>query len=278
MRATMDWSYNLLDAREQQMFSCLAVFTGSWTLEAAEAVCAAHGDSDLDVLDGLQTLVDSSLVQDAFGVDGEPRFTMLETMREYARERLEASGEMSAVQDRHAQYVLEWATTPPPARGPWEQRARLDRLEQELDNVRTMLHFLIEDRQATAALRLATALVQFWETRGNQSEGRAWMVAALALDGEVAPVVRANAQLALSDLSICVSTDRVVIAMLEESLELFTRIGDKHGMARAYLSWGTPTRHCACSRSWGTSTVSQWRSTTVVIPYAYRSCGWAGRP
>jgi tetratricopeptide (TPR) repeat protein len=171
-------------------------------------------------------------------MDGEPRFTMLETMREYARERLEASGEMAAVQDQHARYFLEWVTIPAPAQGAPEQRAMLDRLQQELDNLRGVLHFLIEDGQAEEALRLSTAFTEFWLTRGNQSEGRGWLAAALALNGEVALAVRANALLAVADLAEYISTRTWVVSCREESLRHFARIGDQHGIARAYLSLG----------------------------------------
>src|SRR5262249_21523077 len=119
LRAAIAWSYDLLNEGEQRLFARLGGFVGGWTLEAAEAVCNVDRDLPLDVVDGIGALWDQSLLQQGEGVDGEPRFTMLETIREYALERLEQSGEASTIRQRHAECFLALAETAEPQfRGP----------------------------------------------------------------------------------------------------------------------------------------------------------------
>ena len=139
LRDTLAWSYDLLDPAEQMLFRWLAVFSGGWTLEAAEAVCSAADGLPFDILDGLQSLIDKSLLREAAGIAGEPRYGMLETIREYALDRLQASGEMAALQWRHAAYYLAFAeTAAPEVLGP-HQVAWLDRLEVDHNNLRAVL-------------------------------------------------------------------------------------------------------------------------------------------
>ena len=172
LRDTIAWSSDLLSDAEQQLFRCLSVYTGGCTLEAAEAVCTpADG---LDVLEGLASLVDKSLVLRQEQPDGEVRFAMLETIREYALEQREAHGER-AVPRRHAEYYLHLAeTAAAQLRGP-RQATWMDRLEADLDNIRAALRWYREQHVAAEGLRLACALIWFWWTRGPRSEGRTWL-------------------------------------------------------------------------------------------------------
>ena len=151
MRDTIAWSYDLLPAADQQVFRQLAVFAGGWTLETAEATAA----STVDMLEGLTTLIDHSLVLEAAGPDGVPRYTMLETLREFGREQLDLRGETDAARARHAAHFLAFADVPDleGLYGP-EQARWLQRLEADQDNVRAALSWALETGNAADALRL----------------------------------------------------------------------------------------------------------------------------
>ncbi len=151
LRATIDWSYRLLDLSEQLLFGRLAVFAGSWSLEAAEAVCGAVGLLATSTLDGLQALLDQHLVQRVGDVGGEPGFTMLETIREYALERLAERGEARAAQQAHAQYSLARAESAAPALHGPVQIAWFDRLDEEQANLRVALEALALDKLGEVA-------------------------------------------------------------------------------------------------------------------------------
>jgi predicted ATPase/transcriptional regulator with XRE-family HTH domain len=180
LRNTIDWSYNLLQAGEQTLFWRLAVFVGGCTIEAAEAVCTIETDALLDILAGLQALLDHSLLRQEVSLEGEPRFSMLETIREYALERLELSGEADAIRRRHAIYHLELAHQAE-KESPVQQRVWLDRLQCELGNLRAALAWCrTMTDSGEIGLRLATLLFWFWRRRGSISEGRAWIMGALA--------------------------------------------------------------------------------------------------
>ncbi|HZG68439.1 MAG TPA: BTAD domain-containing putative transcriptional regulator, partial [Herpetosiphonaceae bacterium] len=184
LRATIDWSYHLLSAGEQQLLARLAVFVGGWTLEAAETICGAGGTLPVDPLDGLEALVAKSLVHrqqaGTGGTAGTPRFRMLEMIREYAYEHLVASGEVATLQRRHAEHYLALAEAAERARQQGSQQAIwLERLEAEHDNLRAVLHWALDQREAVLALRLGTALETFWDSHGHLTEGRQWLEAAL---------------------------------------------------------------------------------------------------
>jgi predicted ATPase len=160
------------------LFARLAVFSGGRTLEAIEAVCDARGDLPVDALEGVSSLLDKSLLRQEVGPEGEPRFVMLETIHEYARERLEASGEAEEVRRLHAAYFLALAEEAEPELSGADQLACLERLEAEHDNMRAALSWSLEKEPETA-LRLAVALARFWEKRSYFSEGSRWLEAAL---------------------------------------------------------------------------------------------------
>ncbi len=178
LRRAIDWSYDLLDEGEQALLRRLGVFVGGWTLEAVEPVCNATGDVGVGGLEGSAALVDRSLVQHGQGSDGGSRFTLLETIREYALDRLEASGESDALRRQHAEYFLGLAEAAEPQLWASDQLRWLNRLEHEHDNLRAALAWAIE-HDAAVALRIAGALASFWDTRGYHSEGRRWLERAL---------------------------------------------------------------------------------------------------
>lgn len=180
LRNTIEWSYSLLDPAEQTLFARLAVFVGRQTLEAIEVVCSADGNLPIDPFDGVASLLDKSLLRQEAGLNDEPCFVMLETIHEYARERLERSGEAEVVRRAHAAYYLALAeTAEPELKGP-TQGAWLARLEQEHDNVRAALQWVLESGEGEVGLLLVGALWRFWYVRGHLSEGRRWLEAVLA--------------------------------------------------------------------------------------------------
>ncbi len=186
LRAAIAWSYDLLTPAEQTLFARLAVFEAGATVEAAEAVVGVglapitdHGPPTT-VVDGVQSLVIKSLVQRQEGAGGEPRFTLLETVREYAAERLKAAGEADRVHRAHADFFLGLAVAARRGLAGAAQLQWLARLDAEHNNLRAALKWLVEHPVGDAAVRLASSLAYYWEWRGYLSEGRRWLEAALA--------------------------------------------------------------------------------------------------
>ena len=178
LRATIAWSYGLLEAAEQALFGRLAVFVGGCTLEASEAVCTADGALPIDAQRGLAALVDKSLLRVTEGTDAEPRFSMLETIREYALEQLAASGQAETLRRQHAAYFLALAEAIVPQLIEPQEARWLARLEEEHDNLRAALQWFVDHDETEKAARLAAALRWFWDTHGHVGamEGRAtWL-------------------------------------------------------------------------------------------------------
>jgi len=193
LRSTIEWSYELLGEGEKVLFARFAVFSGRRTLEAIEAVCDAQGDLPVDVLDGASSLLDKSLLYQEEGFDGEPSFVMLETIHEFALEKLEESSDAEAIKRAHAEYFLALAEEAEPGLWGAEDAAWLDKLEKEHDNMRAALSWTIEYEEAELALRLGAALRWFWYMEGYYGEGRRWLEAALGKDWGVAAEARARA-------------------------------------------------------------------------------------
>jgi predicted ATPase len=186
LRATIDWGHDLLTGVERAFFRRLSAFSGGWTLEAAEAVCAGGDIGWEDVLDLLSGLVDKSLVVAGTGTGGAVRYRMLEPIRRYATEKLEHGEEAAEVKDRHAAFFLALAEeAEPELEGP-RQGAWSDRLEGEHDNLRAALSWLLTRERSEPALRMGAALWRFWFTRGHLSEGTGWLERVLA-EGEPEP-------------------------------------------------------------------------------------------
>ncbi|HYW90609.1 MAG TPA: tetratricopeptide repeat protein [Chloroflexota bacterium] len=177
LRATLEWSVALLEPTERALFRRLAVFAGGWSVDAAEAVAADALLPDGHALDGLQALVDVSLIYRLRNVTSEPRFAMLETVREYALEQLEAHGETTQQCRRHTVYCLALAERAEPELRGADQRIWFDRLDRELDNLRTALAWARSSDEVELGLRLAVALAVFCEERGHVGEGCDWLAA-----------------------------------------------------------------------------------------------------
>ena len=220
LRAAIGWSYDLLDVPERRLFAELGVFAGGFTLEAAEAVCGPRA------LDGIAALTDHSLVTRA----AAGRFGMLETVREYALERLAESGEADAVRDRHARAfaaLMEGAEAGLHSR---ELPAWLARLEADLDNLRAAVRHAAATGDAAVALGLVAALWRFWAARGNLSEWRALATAALAT-GEGPPELRVRAVNAAGVLASEQGDFAAAQAHFEEGLELARALGARDRIA-----------------------------------------------
>jgi predicted ATPase/DNA-binding CsgD family transcriptional regulator len=172
LRNTIEWSYNLLDEGEKMLFARLAVFQGGCSLDAVETVC---GDGlPLDIFDGLESLVNKSLIQQKESAAGEPRFVRLETLHEYAWERLEASGEAEMMRRRHVEYFVQLAERAEPHLRMAQQQYWFRHLEIEHENIRTVLHWSLDDGDKTLGVRLAGALCLFWFACGYHAEGQQW--------------------------------------------------------------------------------------------------------
>ena len=179
LRGAIGWSYDLLDEPDRDLFACCSVFAGAVDLEAIEAICASPG---VDVLDGVSSLVDKSLVRRRDATDGETRYRMLETIREYAAERLEEHGRTAASRTRHARYfAARVAASASEAAG--GQRGTLDGLEADHDDLRAAITWSVESGDAPTALALTSGLWRFWQMRGYIAEGLERTQSAIALPG-----------------------------------------------------------------------------------------------
>jgi predicted ATPase/class 3 adenylate cyclase len=233
LRGAIEWSYGLLDERDQTLFARLSVFSGGRTLEAIEAVCDPQGD--LDALEGVESLLEKSLLRQEEEVGGEPRYVMLETVHEYALEKLEESGEGEDVRRRHAEFFLALAEEAEHhLRGP-EDVEWLERLEEEHDNIRAALSWALERGEAELALRLGGALWMFWEARGHYSEGHRWLEAALATANGASAAARAKVLEGEGWLVVSSGeVDRAVVAA-QEGLKLSEQAGLGGAVAARFL-------------------------------------------
>jgi predicted ATPase/transcriptional regulator with XRE-family HTH domain len=238
LRAALDWSYDLLDEPERVLLRRLSVFACGWALEAAETVCAGDVIDGLAILDLLDGLVNKSLVVlDAGGPTGVPeRYRLLETVRQYGRERLETHGEEPAVRDRHLAWCVALAEEAAAQMTGPEQGQWLDRLEREHDNLLTALGWARERGMGEEGLRLAGALWSFWWPRGYFSEAHIWLAAALASGGSSA--ARARALTSASFLASEQGDNERAAILLEESLALRRALGDKPGIADSLSDLG----------------------------------------
>ncbi len=234
LRATIDWSYELLTPAEQSLFVRLSVFAGGWTLELAELVGAS--DHVLEALTGLQ---DNSLVgHEVESGNGEPRYRLLETVREYAFERLSGE-EADDARDRHARAFVALAERAEseligPEQGVWQER-----IEREHDNMRAALGWLRESAQVELELRLATALGRFWYVRGHLSEGRRRLEDALAQAGSAAPPgLWAKALRTGSAIAVIQGEYAAARALAEQGLRLYRDLHDLPGTVRSLSNLG----------------------------------------
>jgi predicted ATPase/class 3 adenylate cyclase len=262
LRGAIAWSHDLLDPDEQRLFRRLGVFVGGFTLDAAEAVCDVQGDLGIDVLDGLESLVSKSLVKQQAGATGDARFSMLETIREYAAEQLEASGKAAAIQERHTNHFLALAIASP--RTP----EGFDRVEQDHDNLRAALQWLTEQGDAERAMRLAAALTSLWGIRGYLTEGRDRLARALALPQAQVPAdARAAALYASGRLAFNQSDYAAAQSFWERGLALWRELGNPGRVADGLRNLGHLARErgdYATARTLLTESLEGFRATGEV--------------
>ncbi len=232
LQAAIAWSYDLLNPAEQTLFRRLSVFVGGCTLEGAEAVCDAKGDLGLDLLDGMASMVDKSLMQQVEPVQGESRFVMLHTIREYALEKLEASGEKPLMKRAHAAYCLvlaeDLSTDPKSAEG----MGWLERFTIEHDNFRASLEWLTETKNADWGLRLGAALFRFWEVGEYLTEGRERLDKLLKLVGAASPTTAGTRAFFAAGVLAGAQGDYISAdALVGESLDIARQLGDQKGIA-----------------------------------------------
>jgi predicted ATPase/class 3 adenylate cyclase/Tfp pilus assembly protein PilF len=240
LRAAITWSHDLLDPLEQRLFRRLAVFSGGCSLPAIEAVAGAQTDSDasgFDVLDGLARLVDQSLLRPDPDPAGEPRFWMLETIREYALERLAGSGELEVTRRRHAAFFLALAREAQPHLSGPAQAVWLERLEQEHDNLRAALEWLHRQADADPAWQMAAALGLFWELTERYARA-ATLLQPLVGDSPHRTTARADTLYVAGRIAALRGDDARGRALLLESLAIFRELNDERSAAWALRSLG----------------------------------------
>jgi predicted ATPase len=246
LRSAIDWSHDLLTAAEQKLLRRLSVFVGGCTLEGVEAVCDAKGDLELDLLDGMASLVDKSLLQQVEQANGESRFLMLETIREYAREKLQASGEHAATKRAHAAYCLVLAEEEATEHSGAERGEWLERFALEHDNFRASLEWLTETGDADWGLRLGTALFRYWETGEYFAEGRDSLGKLLKMPSAAAPTrARSRASFAAGVLASEQGDYTAADAQMGASLDISRQLGDKQGEAVALNALAVNARDTA---------------------------------
>ena len=234
LRATIAWSHDLLDPGRQRLLARLGAFAGGWELEQAEAVCGPVADLGVDVLDGLDGLVDQSLVRRDEGPDGEPRFLMLETIREFALEKLAASGEADEIRRRHGAIFGDLAELAAPELTRHQAKAWLDRLDRSTPNFRAAITWSIDTGDAENGLRLGWKLWRFWQMRGSLDEGRDWLVRLVAVaHGREHPSLLARGFEALGSVEYWRGDMEAARVAYEASLALQREVGDEEGIADA---------------------------------------------
>jgi predicted ATPase len=257
IRGTTRWSYDLLPPEEQQLFRSCSVFSGGWTLEAVEALVGNHRGGDIDVLNGMASLVDKSLVAQYNQAAAEPRFRMLETIREFGIEQLEGHQELHQVRAAHAAYVTTLAGHVEPHLLGSGQSTWLTRLETEYDNIRLALAWML-DHDPVQATELAARLWRFWESTRRTTEAWGWLMRVVDQRNSAPPDVQAKV---LAAAGLCARMrgdyDRGR-AWLTESAELATDLGNHdiglaalYGLALVALweSWDTDLAGYYCEQA-----------------------------
>ena len=237
LRATLEWSQGLLSDDERRLFARLAVFAGGWTLDAAEAIC---GGDDLDVFETLASLVDESLVRPLRRATDEPRFAMLETIREYAGELLEASGEEETLRRRHCEHVVTQAEA---AAAAWHdggdpQDTIFPFVDEEHDNLWAALAWTAAAGEVELEVRLAVAARWYWVLKGQLSEGRRVFDGVIARTAGAPSEVRARALVHAAIFAFRQGDNRLAETLLQESLDLYRELGDEEGIARSTAELG----------------------------------------
>src|SRR5574341_47711 len=238
LRGAIDWSYDLLDEQEQKLFARLGVFQGGPSLEAVEAVCGPG--LDLDVADGLESLLNKSLLRQEEGLPGEARFVMLETIHEYARERLSESGEGEAIHRRHAEYFTQWVERfKRDIRAGGQQYARFAWLNVEYANLRAALEWSLAGEQSELGLRMIGAIWPYWWREGHHIEWQSWVSRAEKASADAPPLVRAGLLRAKGSMLYAFNNRAEARHVLSEAVGLYRPSGDPYDTGMTLVELAT---------------------------------------
>jgi non-specific serine/threonine protein kinase len=279
MRGAIAWGYDLLGEEERIFFRRLAVFAGGFTLEAAEALLR-NNEQHVDVLDKVEALVDNSLLQQRDQADGEPRFSMLETIREYGLEQLDVSGEASQIGRQHADYFLGLAERAELELSGTNQETWLNRLESEHDNLRVALHWTRGSKETGIGLRLAGALWRFWLVRGHLSEGRERLADVLtAAKNSSGTAALAKVLTGAGTLAHNQGDYAAARSWYEQSLTVWEEVGDKAGVAEAlnnlgWVAWRQSDYVAARTLSEKSLALHQELNDKKGIAHSLNNLGW----
>jgi predicted ATPase/DNA-binding CsgD family transcriptional regulator len=293
LRSAIDWSYDLLESDEQRLLRRLGVFVGGCTIDAARQVCDLSGDLAIDLLDGITSLINKSLLGSIEPEGEEPRFAMLDTIREYALERLRSAGEEAKVRELHAAHLIALAGRGERELMGGDQKEWLDRLEHNHSNIRAACGWLLETRDLEGALRLTSSLWRFWFIRGYFSEGRRWLEAALLLasedDASLENGSRVKAMIGAGILADYQGDYAHGIGRLTRALEMARRIGCGNGEVRAMVGLAQAKRshglfdeaHALLDEAlrlahqqedeWAVAWILTYKGTVFVVEGDYRS-------
>ena len=232
LRATIDWSAGLLAEPERRLFARLSVFRGGAGLDAVEAVGNPDGDLGIDTLDALTSLIDNSLVRQVEMSDGEPRYAMLETIREYARELLVAQEDLASTERRHAEYFFALAREGESRLTSVDQRHWLNRFELDHENFQAAFGWTIDAGEPESGMEAAAAMWRFWQQRGFLSVGLSWLERLLAAD-QYRTAGAARARLAAGGIAYWQREYAAADQHYQEALAISEELGDRHGIAEA---------------------------------------------
>jgi predicted ATPase/DNA-binding SARP family transcriptional activator/DNA-binding CsgD family transcriptional regulator len=238
MRATLEWSHGLLSEKEQAAFRRLSPFAGGFTLEATEAVLAAEGIEEVEVLEMLSALVEKSLIVAKVVSGRSVRYRMLEPIRQYAQEKLQESAEEESTRRRHAEYFLGLAQEADPELLGEQQEEWFRLLEREHANFRAALGWAFSREEAKLGLRLAVALYEFWDVHGHIGEGRGWLEKGISASGSTTESTRARALNDAGWMAWFQGDFESARALVEESVSLYRQLGEKEGLAWAIANLG----------------------------------------
>ncbi|MFQ5967215.1 MAG: adenylate/guanylate cyclase domain-containing protein [Acidimicrobiia bacterium] len=239
LRSTVAWSYELLDQQARRLFERLSVFRGGAALDEIETVCGPSSELGIDVLDGLETLVDQSLVVQ-FELEGEPRFRMFSTIRHYATEQLDQRGEADDLKRRHAAAYLSLAERAGPRLTRKDRLQWLDRLSKEYHNLDAALNWALGAQETEIALRLVAALWRFWTMRGHLLAVEAIVDSALSLPGDF-PKERARALEAKGGMTYWLGDVAGTAPYYQEALDIWRDVGDQSEIANALYNFSFPS-------------------------------------
>ena len=233
LRNTIDWSYNLLDDAERQLFARLAVFVGGCTIDAVEQVCVLEHDRSTDVFALLASLVDKSLLRHEEQSDEESRFKMLETIREYAREQFAICEDTEAIRKQHALYYMHLLKPAEQGNAAARNEAPIQRVQAEYDNIRAALEWALAAGHPGIVAGIASNLGMYWRVWGHFNEGRRWAEATLAQQAGFPALVRAKSLWTLGVLAASQADDTYATAQLKASLQLARELDDTQLIAWA---------------------------------------------